>query len=180
MEFIVGTKMRSKLYLAVVAAVTLTASPAFAGPYTATATAKGTILQSLELVRQSDLDFGTVAPDFTKADTVSIDPDNGNRAALNNFAVLLPGAFGRASFDGFGTAGNTVQLTLGQPSGGIITNGSKTIAARLKMDSTSNSGTLTIPAGGKFTVYVGGDFDIGPNQQSGVYSAQFALTAVYQ
>ncbi len=171
--------MRSKLYLAAVAA-TLAATPAFAGPYTATGIAKGTILQSLELVKQTDLDFGTIAPDFTRADTVTIDPDNGARTALNNYVVMLPGSFGPASFDGFGTEGNTVQLTLGQPGSGVISNGSKNIAATLRMDSTSNAGTIIIPVGGKFTVYVGGDFVIGANQQSGLYQAQFNLTANYQ
>lgn len=171
--------MRKFVLMAAVAAATV-ASPAFAGPYTETALAKGTILQSLELVKQTDLDFGTIAPDFTRSDTVTIDPDSGARTSLNNYVVMLPGAFSAASFDGYGTAGNTVQLTLGQPGSGVITNGTKNIAATLRMDTTSSAGTITIPVGGKFTVYVGGDFVIGANQQSGLYQAQFNLTANYQ
>lgn len=167
---------RLTLCLAALAA-TATGSPAFAQSATATAEARGTILQSLTLVRQSDLDFGTVAPDATTAGTVSVDASTGARSTTGG-VVALPGAFGRAQFDGSGTAGNLVELVLTQPAGGVIVNGANTVGALLGLDSGGTS--RTIPLGGVFSVYVGGDFSIAANQPSGLYSAQFDLTANYQ
>ncbi len=170
--------MRLNVCLAALAATFVAATPAVAQQAIGTATAKGTVLQALTLVNKSDLDFGTVAPDFTNPDTVTIDPDTNTRTIANGFVVGLPGAFSRAQFDGNGTAGKTVQLTLGQPSGGVISSAGNNIPAVLKLDSAGT--TRTIPAGGVFSVYVGGDFTIGANQASGLYTAQFQLTAIYQ
>jgi hypothetical protein len=44
----------------------------------------------------------------------------------------------------------------------------------------ANGLTRQADANGDFTVYVGGDFGLAANQPSGVYSAQFQLTADYQ
>ena len=55
--------MRFHVCFAALAATVVAASPAIAQQAPASALAKGTVLQSLTLVRQSDLDFGTVAPD---------------------------------------------------------------------------------------------------------------------
>jgi hypothetical protein len=73
-----------------------------------------------------------------------------------------------------------VQITLGQPAGGVIVNGGNSIAAALTLDSASAAPTRTIPVGGVYSVYVGGTFDIAANQASGVYTAQFDVTATYQ
>jgi len=169
--------MRLKLCLAALAASAVSATPAFAQQATATAEARGVILQSLTLVRQTHLDFGTVAPDALNPGSVSIDADSGARST-GGAVVALPGAFSRARFDGSGTAGNTVQLTLNQPAGGVIVSGANTVAAVLNLDSGGTN--RTIPAGGVFSVYVGGDFTIAANQASGLYTADFDLTAEYQ
>lgn len=169
--------MRFTLTLAAAAATLAFATPAAAQQAQATATAKGIVLQSLTLVRTSDLDFGTVAPDVTNPGTVAINANTGARATTGS-VVALPGAFSRASFDGAGNAGNLVQLTLNQPAGAVISSGTNTVGAVLSLDSAGT--TRTIPAGGTFTVYVGGVFSIAANQPSGLYSAQFDLTANYQ
>jgi hypothetical protein len=169
--------MRFSVTLAAVAATLVAATPAVAQQAQATATAKGIVLQSLTLVRTSDLDFGTVAPDVNTAGTVSVDANSGARTTAGG-VVALPGTFSRASFDGAGTAGNQVLLTLNQPAGAVLTSGSNTVGALLSLD--AGGTTRTIPAGGTFTVYVGGVFNIGANQPSGLYSATFDLTANYQ
>lgn len=171
--------MRFHVCFAALAATVVAASPAYAQQAPASAMAKGTVLQSLTLVQKSDLDFGTVAPDLLNPGQVVVNPDTNTRTTTG--AVLtLPGAFSRAQFDGSGTAGKTVQITLGQPSGGVIVNGTNSIPAALNLDTASAAATRTIPAGGVFSVYVGGTFDIGANQASGLYSAQFDVTATYQ
>lgn len=169
--------MRFSVLLAAAAATLVAATPAAAQQAQATATAKGIVLQSLTLVRTSDLDFGTVAPDVNNPGTVSIDPNSGARST-GGAVVALPGPFSRASFDGAGTAGRTVQLTLNQPAGGVISSGTNTVGAVLSLD--AGGATRTIPVGGTFTINVGGVFSIAANQPSGLYSAQFDLTADYQ
>jgi spore coat protein U-like protein len=172
-----GTKMRLTICLAALAASVASASPALAQSATAAAEAKGTVLQSLTLINQSNLDFGTVAPDALNTGTVSIDADTNTRTTGGS-VVALPGPFTRARFDGSGTAGNLVELVLTQPAGGVITNGANSLGAVLALDSAGTS--RTIPAGGTFSAYVGGTFSIAANQPSGVYSGQFDLTANYQ
>jgi hypothetical protein len=171
--------MRFHVCFAALAATVVAASPAFAQQAPATATAKGTVLQSLTLVKQTDLDFGTVAPDLNNPGQVVVDPDSGVRTTSGS-VTALPGGFSRAQFDGSGTVGKTVQITLGQPAGGVIVNGGNSIPAALALDSASAAPTRSIPAGGVYSVYVGGTFGIGANQPSGVYSAQFDVTATYQ
>jgi hypothetical protein len=169
--------MRFSVSIAAAAATLLAATPAIAQQASDTATAKGIVLQSLTLVRASDLDFGTVAPDVNNPGTVTINADTGARSTGGS-VVALPGPFSRASFNGAGNAGNLVQLTLNQPAGGVISSGTNTVGAVLNLD--SGGTTRTIPAGGTFTVYVGGVFSIAANQPSGLYSATFDLTADYQ
>ena len=168
--------MRLSLGIAALAATFAAASPAFAQAYTETAEARGTILQSLTLTRQTDLDFGVVAADALLPGSVSIDADSGARSGTN--VSLLPGVFSRARFDGYGANGQIVDLTLTQPAGGVIVNGANSIPALLSLD--SGGASRTIGGTGIFTVYVGGDFTIAANQANGLYTAQFDLTAEYQ
>lgn len=169
--------MRFTVALAALAATLVAATPAAAQQAQATATAKGIVLQSLTLVRTTDLDFGTVAPDVATAGTVTVNATTGARSTSGG-VVALPGTFSRAQFDGAGTAGNLVQLTLSQPAGGVISSGTNTVGAVLSLDSGGTS--RTIPTGGTFSAYVGGVFSIAASQPSGLYSAQFDLTADYQ
>jgi Domain of unknown function (DUF4402) len=169
--------MRLTICLAALAATAVTASPALAQQATATANAKGIVLQSLTLSRISDVDFGTVAGDALNPGTVSVDADTGARSTTGA-VVALPGLFSRGQFDGYGSPSQTVQLTLNQPAGGVIVNGPNSVGAVLNMD--SGGAVRTIGATGAFTVYVGGDFSIAANQPAGLYSAQFDLTADYQ
>jgi hypothetical protein len=53
-----------------------------------------------------------------------------------------------------------------------------TVGAVLSLD--SGGTTRIIPVAGTYSAYVGGDFSIAANQTSGLYSAQFDLTADYQ
>jgi hypothetical protein len=173
--------MRLNVCLAALAATFVAATPAMAASTaTATANAKGVVLQSLTLNWVKDLDFGTVAGDPLAGGDVVVDADTGARSTTGA-VVALPGAFNRAQFDGFASPNVPVQLTLTQPAGGVICNGTgcvNTIGAALALDqggaTTSNTGTT-----GAFTVNVGGTFTLGAAQAAGLYTAQFDLTAIY-
>jgi len=174
--------MRYIASIAAVAATLVAATPAMAASSaTATANARGIVLKSLSLTSSSDLDFGTVAADSTLPGTVTVNSDTGARTTTGA-VVALPGAFGRAQFDGLGDPNANVQLTLTQPAGGVICTGGAacpaSIPAALSLDA-GGATTRTADGLGRFTVFVGGTFNIAANQQNGTYSSQFDLTAVY-
>src|SRR3954454_23333864 len=108
--------MRFNPIRAALAATLAVASPAFAQQATtsATAEARGLVLQSLTLSKVSDLDFGTVAGSATVAGNVVVDADTGTRTSGGG-VTLMPSTVSRARFDGLGVPGNTVQLTLTPP-----------------------------------------------------------------
>jgi hypothetical protein len=176
-----GTKMRFNITLAAVAATLVAATPAVAQQATTTepAEARGIVLQSLTLSKIDDLDFGTVAGSNTVAGTVNINPNNNAQTATGG-VTLMPGAFSRARFDGFGVPGNIVVLTLTPPAGNVLTNGSGVNLTINSMTLDSAGSTRTIGGTGQFTAYVGGNFQIAAAQANGLYTGNFNLTAVYQ
>lgn len=169
--------MRFKYGLAALAALAV-ATPAVAQQKSATATAKGVVLEPLTLTWVSDLDFGTVAGSAA-AGTVSVDPDSALRAATGG-VTLVPSAFSRARFDGLGQAAQTVGLTLTPPAGNVLVGpGGATVSVN-SMTIDAAGTTRVLGGSGAFTVYVGGTFGIAANQANGTYQALFQLTADYQ
>lgn len=173
--------MRFKLCLAALAATAALATPAVAAPtdVTATAQARGLVVQPLTLSRVSHLDFGTVFASSTAGGWVTVDPDTGVRSADGTGVTLVAtGPGSRGLFTGAGTPAVQVQLTLGQPAGGVVVSGGNQIAANLVLDQ-GGATTRVIGAGGTFDVGVGGTFTTVANQAAGLYAADFTLTAQY-
>ena len=171
--------MRLNFGLAALAATLVAATPAVAATSSsATATAKGVVLQPLTLSWVSDLNFGTVAGS-NAAGTVAVDPDSGLRSSRGG-VTLVPSTFSRAEFDGLGQAGQTVGLVLTPPAGNVLVGpGGATVAVNsMTLDAAGT--TRVLPASGAFVVYVGGGFGIAANQANGTYSALFQVTANYQ
>lgn len=191
--------MRFSVSLAALAA-TFVAAPAIAQvvppPPTATATAtpnpiaKGVVVLPLTLTKSQDLDFGTVIPSSTADGTVAISADDGSRAVTNGVIGVTAFPGDRALFQGAGTAGQTVLLTLQAPA--TLTSGSNSITVNsMYFDSTgagagavNAAGNLetsrTIDGTGAFSIGVGGNFEILKNQPNGKYQAPFIVTAEYQ
>lgn len=169
--------MRSKILLAALAATTAFAAPAQAQTVSATAEARGLVLQPLTLSRVDDLDFGTVISSAV-AGSVTINEDSGFRT-LSGGVAAGPQAGNRALFAGAGTAGQQVDLDLAYPA--VLVSGANTIAIT-SLDFDNGGGvatTRTIGAGGTFQIGVGGTFAIGANQPAGLYAADFQVTAEY-
>ena len=172
--------MRLNICLAAFAASVAVASPAFAQSVTASATAeaRGLVLQPLTLTRVDDLDFGTVISTAVGG-TVVINEDSGIRTVTGGVGAG-PAAGNRALFAGAGTVGQQVDLDLVAPA--FLVSGTNTLAV-LSMDFDTGGGiatTRTIDATGTFQVGVGGTFDIAANQANGLYAADFQVTAEYQ
>jgi len=178
--------MRLNICLAAVAATLVAATPAVGQQVSVNnATAKGTVLLPLSLSETQQLDFGTVIASTTVgADgNVVIDPATGARSfpAGNVIGVATyPGQ--RGLFQGAGTAGRSVLLTLTPPS--VLTSGTNTLAVNSMSFDGCGAGCVstsrTIDVTGAFTIGVGGDFEVLANQPNGLYSASYAVTADYQ
>ena len=168
--------MRLKIALAALAATAAFASPALAQTATATADARGTVLQPLTLTRIQHLDFGTVLSSAA-AGTVSVDATSGARSVTGGVTAIATGPGTRGLFDGAGTVGQTVQLSLASPT--LLVSGANVISVS-SMGVDSAGLTRTVNAAGTFQVGVGGTFAISANQPNGLYTANFTLTAQYQ
>ncbi len=176
-------EMRLNICLAALAASVAFATPAFAQSVTASATAeaRGLVLQPLTLTRVDDLDFGTVIASAV-AGNVTINEDTGART-VSGGVVGVPTAPGqRGLFAGAGTANQQVDLTLTPPAGGVLVSGANflTVSAFTMDGGVGLTDTRSIDATGAFTVGVGGTFDIAASQPNGLYAADFDLTAEYQ
>ena len=169
--------MRFTLSLAALAATLVVATPAAAQQASATAEARGVVLSPLTLTRVADLDFGTVAASTT-AGTVAVNANTGIRSVTGG-VTAVPSTFSRAEFTGLAQAATTVQLTLIPPTGNLLYSGLNSIAVS-NMGFDSAGAVRTVPAGGAFVAYVGGDFAIAANQPAALYEATFTLTADYQ
>lgn len=175
--------MRLNVCLAALAA-TLVASPALAqqaptASDTASAAARGVVLQTHQLVKDKDLDFGVVTVD-AQGGTVSISADATGSRSTTLGVTALSGTYQAAKFLGEAAPSETVQLTLTPPATGVVTstNGVDTIPVSLQLD--AGGARRQTNASGQFTVYVGGTFTLAPNQPAGVYSENFDVKADYQ
>jgi hypothetical protein len=178
-----GTKiMRFTLLVAALAATTA-AAPAFAQQFptdTAAATARGVVLQAHQLVNQTALDFGIVTVDPATPGTVSIEASAAGLRTVGGGVTGLPSTFQAARFDGLAAPLENVVLTLTPPAGNVLQDAAGDTVTVNAMSVDSNGLARQASSNGNFTVYVGGDFGLAANQPSGVYSAQFQLTAEYQ
>jgi hypothetical protein len=172
--------MRFTLYLAAAAATLAVATPAVAQQASANALAKCVVVQPLTLAKVQDLDFGTVVGSAV-AGNVTIDADTGGRT-VGGGVVGVPSYPGdRGLFQGAGTAGQTVQLSLSAPAVLVSqSNPLDLITVNSMVLDSGNSVVRTIGASGFFNVGVGGDFAIAANQPAAKYQATFTLTADYQ
>ena len=176
--------MRLKICLAALVATSAFASPAFSQVVsdTATAEARGLVLQPLTLTKVDDLDFGTILAS-TVVGSVAIDADTGNRTVSGGVTPVASNVGQRAVFAGAGTAGQQVDLVLTPPVGNVLVSTSNPadviVISSMLLDS-GNATTRMIDVTGAFQVGVGGDFAIAAGQPNGFYSANFDLTANYQ
>ena len=149
--------------------------PAFA-QNSAPMQSKALLLKPLTLTKINDLDFGDIVPSGT-GDFVSIDADTGARTT--DKAILLPSNVGRrAEFASSGLNNTLVGLVLSPP--GDLTNaaGKKLRVTRLTLDQGNFPIRVLSPTSQVFFVGIGGDVFIRSNQEEGVYTGTFTLTAV--
>ncbi|MFL6722454.1 MAG: DUF4402 domain-containing protein [Sphingomonas sp.] len=177
--------MRIHVLCAAAAAAVAFASPALAQQVypsdNAPAIARGVVLQQHSLVNQTPLDFGIVTTDGTNTGTVSIAAGALPGRTATGGVTLLPSQPTSGRFDGLAAPLEQVVLTLNPPTPAVLTDAAGDTIDVNSM-SVDQNGLLTRQANstGNFTVYVGGTFGLSATQPSGVYTADFSLTAEYQ
>jgi hypothetical protein len=179
--------MRTKILLAALAA-TAFATPAMAQTTaSATGEARGTVLNPLTLQQMQPLDFGTVLASAVPG-SVTINANDGSRS-FGGAGGVTPIALDdgqRGEFFWNSTFGETVEVTLTPPAGGVLTRigGAETVAVRdWDLDGGAANDTfqtrLITDPDGNLVVGVGATFDIAADQESGVYTANYDLTVEY-
>lgn len=163
-------------YLAALAAGTIVAAtPANAQE---AARSEALILKPLVLTKLDDLSWGTINATGT-GDWVKIDADTGART-FSNLTMDVPSDPGkRARFASSGLNNSLVILELAHPS--VLTNADgNTVSVQAMVLDQNNKVLRTLtPTSQVFFVGVGGTIYIAPNQDDGVYSGEFTLTATY-
>lgn len=166
------TILKSAVLGAAMAAATFTATAAHAA--SATGQAKARILRQITLTNTADLQFATIISGAS-ASSVAVSTAGAATCGAN---LTCTGTTTAASFDIQGT-NNAVVLVGGDASVTLTGDLGGTMGATL--DYSTNSVTLTAgpgTVGGNFKV--GGTLSVGANQNSGVYTGTFNVTANYQ
>lgn len=159
------------------------AQPAYAGQ--SNGVGRTTVVSSLSLVKDADLNFGDLISGTT-ASTVVVDPQSIRQ--VNGSVVAAGGTVSAAQFQGSGTGGQRIRVRA--PTGSYILTESVSGAIMILRDMTlevdnatflaqGNSGQYRITGAGPFTVRVGGTLDVGANQQPGTYVGTFNVDVNY-
>lgn len=137
-------------------------------------TARTTTLAPLSVVNTSDLDFGRLIAGPT-AGTASINPITGVRTTSGG-VIAAGGTPQPATFLATGVINRAYILALGTPT--LLTNGTggTMVLAPLSLDGPN---IRLFGTGGVATIRVGGQLNVGANQQPGNYSGTFTLTVIY-
>ena len=151
-------------------------APAFA-QRTEPMTSKALLLKPLTLTKLSDLDFGTIIPSGS-GDLVTINADTGARTSPTaNLVPTDPG--NRARFASSGVNNTSVMLQISPATDLIDGAGNKLSVISLDLDQGGASTRTLSPESQVFFVGIGGQVSVRANQEEGVYSGTFTLTADY-
>ena len=163
---------------AALAVALLGTAPAFAQA-SAPMVSKGLILKPLTLTKLSDLDFGDIIPSGrVGGDFVRISATDGARTSPT---ATLAGTNvgGRARFGSSGLNNTFVFLELSPPPYAPLTNAS---GNTLKLEYLVLDGSalrVLTPTSQVFFVGIGGEVLVRANQEEGVYTGTYTLTATY-
>lgn len=165
-----------KAAVAATVATGLFAAPAFAAPNTDSAefTANAKIVKAVTLVKNSDLDFGTIVMLSTlTSQTVTIGQDNTTACGGADLDCTFP-TQAAATFTVTGVPTQVLDVTLDAPSS--LDDGlGNTVAFRA-----DKPDTVTVAAGGTVDFGIGGEIDVVSSTKDGIYDGDLTVTVTYQ
>jgi hypothetical protein len=163
-----------KLLIATAVAAAAVPAPALAAP-TTSANGRVLLLLPLTLTKVDDLKFGTVVSSAV-AGTVTINAATGVRTHNGGITAVASDPGQRALFAWAGTPGQQVSFDLTYPATLDDGAGHSVQVALLYLESASKFAD----SAGVVQVGVGGSILISANQEEGLYSNTFDVTANYQ
>ena len=161
-------------------------SPVVAIAQTAQGTADAVIVTRLSLIKDDDLEFGTMLAGST-AGTVVV-PPSGARTSTGG-VILVGTGFQPARFAGYGRQNQNVRVSI---NANVLTLNRVGGGATMRVDTWVIGSTPTAPittaprtfriasANGIFNFPLGATLRVGANQRSGTYTGTFTLTLNYQ
>ena len=168
---------KQMLRASALAAALLGASPAIAAD-TAAMTSNALILKPFVLTRISDLNFGTIIPTGSP-EFVTINADTGART-MSNPAMRVAADDGyRAEFGSTGVNNNLVVIELTGPTDLVNGDGKLLKVTKLVLDQNNKILRPLTTTSQVFFVGIGGEIYIRGNQEEGVYTGEYTLTATY-
>lgn len=148
---------------------------------TATATGSATVIQQITLVKNTDLAFGSLVRPSVGSNTVSIDPNSGNRTltGTGDGSLAQTQTTSRATYSVAGEGGSTFSVTV--PANFVMTRtgGNDTLTVSLNPSATSGalSGSTGSPGSANFSI--GGSLPLSSTTVSGDYVGTFNVTVGY-
>ena len=136
-----------------------------------TATASATVMQSISITKNNDLDFGAFSP--STGGTVVIGTDS-SRSKTSAVVLSSSDTGNRAQFTVTGTADATYAITL--PGSATLTGPGTDMSVGTFTSNPSGTGTLT---GGSETLYVGATLTVASGQTAGAYTGTFDVSVEY-
>ena len=158
-------------------ALLLVPATAMGAPVAATANASGkaSILKSLSVLKQSDMDFGELV--VTAAGTAVINPTNNALSTTGGLTVIGTSAHA-ATFTATGSKNSVVHIKLPTlPVTLTRVGGTETMA--LTNWTTDGSTNRKIPLNSAFNFAVGATLTVAANQVDGTYTGTFPITVQY-
>jgi hypothetical protein len=182
-----GTSPKQGIYAIVMLCASAGLLPCAAQAATQNTKADATIVTPLSFIKDEDLDFGSVIRGTT-AGTVVV-PPTGARTVTGG-VTLASSTFGPSRFAGFGSSGQTVQIsvaansiTINRVGGG----GSMTVDTFMIGSSPTWSAITTAPtsftigsSNGIFNFALGATLRVGASQAPGDYAGTFTVILNYQ
>ncbi|MDQ3074898.1 MAG: DUF4402 domain-containing protein [Pseudomonadota bacterium] len=165
-----------KAALAATVATGLFAAPAFAAPNTDSAdfTAKAKIVKAVTLVKNFDLDFGTITMLSTlTSQTVTIGQDDTRDCGGTNLTCSFP-TQAAATFTVTGVPTQALDVALVAPTD--LDDGAGNLVA-FRPDAPT---VVTVAAGGTVDFGIGGEIDVVSATKDGLYSGDLTVTVTYQ
>jgi hypothetical protein len=165
-----------KAAVAATVATGLFASPAFAAPNTDNADfiAKAKIVKAVTLVKDSDLDFGTITMLNTlTSQTVTVGQDNSKDCGGGDLTCSFP-TQASAGFTVTGVPTQVLDVTLVAPTS-LDDGAGNSVAFRADAPS-----TVTVEAGGSVVFGIGGEIDVVSATKDGLYNGDLNVTVTYQ
>jgi len=144
----------------------------------ATASAEAKIVSGISLEKIDDMQFGQIVRS-SAAGTVMLDPSTGDRSAFGGVTLGQNGGYQVAKFSAAGEGEYTYAVTLPQSITIAKANSNATMTVDQFTSSLglANTGALDINGEDEFTI--GATLNVDANQETGLYSGEFTVTAAY-